>query len=112
VVRVSAHGRWAAELSTFETHAKAWLAAAFGLPPAAVLVALEGAGVHLPTWATALLAVLPLVTATTGIVFGPANKVPEAPLGVMYTVPAPAPEVPMPPLPDVTAPAPVTPPES
>lgn len=80
----AAHGRWAAELSTFETHAKAWLVALFGLPPAAVLVALEGAGVSLPTWATALLALLPVLGAASGVVFGPANKVagpvPVAPL--------------------------------
>lgn len=109
---MSAHGRWAAELSTFESHAKAWLAAAFGIPPAAVLVALESAGVHLPTWATALLVVLPLVSATTGIVFGPANKEPETPPAAVYAIPLPTPEVPMPPLPDVTKQTPATPPES
>jgi hypothetical protein len=68
------HGSWASELSALETHAKAWLAVAFGVPPAAVLVALESAGVQLPTWALALLALLPLVSATSGVVWGPANK--------------------------------------
>lgn len=70
----AAHGSWKAELTTFETHTKAWLVALFGLPPAAVLVALESAGVTLPTWATALLALLPILGAVSGVVWGPANK--------------------------------------
>lgn len=120
---MSAHGRWAAELSTFESHAKAWLVGVFGIPPAAVLVALHGAGVHLPTWATALLALLPIVAATSGVVFGPANKavlpIVTAPIAVAHLDTAVsdlradiALAAAMPPLPDVTKPAPVTPPES
>lgn len=65
-------------LSVLETHAKAFLVGLFGIPPAAVLVALEGAGVTLPTWATALLALLPIIAAVTGVVIGPANA-PAAP---------------------------------
>jgi hypothetical protein len=68
------HAPWAAELSTFERYAKGWLVVLFGLPPAVVLAAFEGAGVHLPVWALALLALLPLVSATSGVVWGPANK--------------------------------------
>lgn len=83
----AAHGRWAAELSTFETHAKAWLVGLFGLPPAAVLVALEGAGVSLPTWATALLALLPVLAAALGVVVGPANKVTTDLLAAVVALP-------------------------
>lgn len=70
-------------LSVVETHAKAFLVGLFGIPPAAVLVALEGAGVSLPTWATALLALLPIIAAVTGVAFGPANKANPTPVQVL-----------------------------
>jgi hypothetical protein len=81
------------ELSVLETHAKAFLVGVFGIPPAAVLVALEGAGVTLPTWATALLALLPIIAAGAGVVVGPANT--PAPVLVLPPIdpgPPPPPE--------------------
>jgi hypothetical protein len=109
---MSAHGPWAAELSTFEKYAKGWLVALFGIPPAAVLVALEGARVQLPTWALALLAILPVVAATAGVVSGPANKVPLTPIGppILASTAAPLPTgVTAEQLPDVPPAAPLTP---
>jgi len=99
VVRVTGqHGGPIGALSVLETHAKAFLVGLFGIPPAAVLVALEGAGVTLPTWATALLALLPIVAATAGVVVGPRNRVaPPAAFGAILAPvqgldPTPAPE--------------------
>lgn len=72
---MSAHGSWKDELSTFEKYAKGWLAALFGLSPAAAVGVLALFGVHIPAGVVAsLLGLLGPLLGVAGVVVGPENK--------------------------------------